>query len=100
MRRQGLSFGQRVEGIYAQRISMRYSASRKDSPSHPGLPNQYLRRALRKKKGHDVNISFQDAENIVGRELAATLRDTSLRIYLKAAEDGGTKRYHYRRYKI
>ncbi len=37
-------------------------------------------------EGHDINISFKETENIVGNEMAAKLRDVSLRIYSKARE--------------
>ena len=37
-------------------------------------------------QGHDINISFEDAANIVGREMAASLRDVSLKIYSRAQE--------------
>ena len=37
-------------------------------------------------EGHDINISFQETENIVGAEMTAKLRDVSLRIYSKARE--------------
>ena len=37
-------------------------------------------------EGHDINISFKETENIVGDEMAAKLRDVSLRIYSKARE--------------
>jgi len=37
-------------------------------------------------EGHDINISFEETENIVGNEMAARLRDVSLRIYSKARE--------------
>ena len=37
-------------------------------------------------EGHDINISFKETENIVGNEMAARLRDVSLRIYSKARE--------------
>ena len=37
-------------------------------------------------EGHDMNISFKETENIVGDEMAAKLRDVSLRIYSKARE--------------
>jgi phosphoribosylaminoimidazole-succinocarboxamide synthase len=42
-------------------------------------------------QGHDINISFQDVENIVGAELAGKLRDTSLKIYSKARDMAGKK---------
>ncbi len=37
-------------------------------------------------KGHDINISFEEAGKIVGRETAGKLRETSLAIYSKARE--------------
>ncbi len=37
-------------------------------------------------EGHDINISFEETEKIVGSEMAARLRDVSLRIYSKARE--------------
>ncbi len=37
-------------------------------------------------EGHDINISFEETEKIVGRAVAARLRDSSLRIYAKARE--------------
>jgi len=36
--------------------------------------------------GHDVNITFEELKNLVGVELAAKLREVSLKIYLKASE--------------
>jgi phosphoribosylaminoimidazole-succinocarboxamide synthase len=35
---------------------------------------------------HDINISFDDAANLIGRELAEQVRDVSLSIYRMAAE--------------
>lgn len=35
---------------------------------------------------HDVNISFQDMVNIVGKEVAEKLRDLSLKLYIKARD--------------
>ncbi len=37
-------------------------------------------------EGHDINISFAETGKIVGTEIAAKLRDTSIRIYTKARE--------------
>lgn len=37
-------------------------------------------------EGHDINITFKEAEGIVGKELANKLRDISLRIYTKARD--------------
>jgi phosphoribosylaminoimidazole-succinocarboxamide synthase len=35
-------------------------------------------------EGHDINISFQEMSKIIGNEMAARLRDVSLKIYSKA----------------
>ncbi|MBI5049287.1 MAG: phosphoribosylaminoimidazolesuccinocarboxamide synthase [Nitrospirae bacterium] len=37
-------------------------------------------------EGHDINISFEQVRNIVGDEMAAKLRDTSIRIFSKARD--------------
>jgi len=37
-------------------------------------------------EGHDINISFEETERIVGKERAVQLRQTSLRIYSKARD--------------
>ena len=37
-------------------------------------------------KGHDINITFREAGNMVGSDLAGTLRDISLHIYSKACD--------------
>ncbi|HMK50742.1 MAG TPA: phosphoribosylaminoimidazolesuccinocarboxamide synthase [Thermodesulfovibrionales bacterium] len=42
--------------------------------------------STKEEQGHDVNISFDELVNIIGKELASTLRDTSLRIYRTASE--------------
>lgn len=36
--------------------------------------------------GHDVNISYAQAEELLGKELAGKVRDASLRLYKEAAE--------------
>jgi phosphoribosylaminoimidazole-succinocarboxamide synthase len=36
--------------------------------------------------GHDINISFEETEKIVGKSVAEKLRDTSLSIYAKARD--------------
>ncbi len=36
--------------------------------------------------GHDVNITFKELQNLVGRETAAKLKEVSIGIYLKASE--------------
>ncbi len=49
------------------------------------LPEPIFTPATKAESGHDLNISFDDAANIVGREAAARLRDLTLSIYSKAA---------------
>src|SRR5436853_6460830 len=36
--------------------------------------------------GHDENISFAEAEKLIGKALAAKVRDTSIRLYKEAAD--------------
>jgi phosphoribosylaminoimidazole-succinocarboxamide synthase len=40
---------------------------------------------------HDENISFADMENRIGKELAAKMRDTSIRLYQTAADYAATR---------
>jgi len=40
----------------------------------------------KEEQGHDMNITFEEVENRVGKELASKLRDMSLSIYGKARE--------------
>jgi len=42
--------------------------------------------ATKAETGHDINISFDEAARILGRNVAEELRDTSLRVYSAAAE--------------
>lgn len=42
-------------------------------------------------EGHDINITFKQAEDIIGRELAQKLRDTSLQIYSRAQNNAEKK---------
>lgn len=41
--------------------------------------------------GHDVNIPFEDVIRLVGQDLAARLKDVSIRVYSKAREIAGKK---------
>ena len=41
--------------------------------------------------GHDINISFDETREIVGEEMAAKLKNTSLKIYERARDFAGTK---------
>lgn len=42
--------------------------------------------STKEEQGHDINITFEQTENIVGKELAEKLRDISLSIYNKARD--------------
>jgi phosphoribosylaminoimidazole-succinocarboxamide synthase len=40
---------------------------------------------------HDENITYAEAENVVGKELAARVRDTAIRLYTEAADYAATR---------
>jgi phosphoribosylaminoimidazole-succinocarboxamide synthase len=50
------------------------------------LPEPIFTPSTKEEQGHDINISFSEVENIIGKELSEKLRDTSLRIYSRARE--------------
>ncbi len=50
------------------------------------LPEPIFTPATKSSEGHDVNISYAELENRVGRELAARLRDRALAIYAEGSE--------------
>jgi phosphoribosylaminoimidazole-succinocarboxamide synthase len=51
------------------------------------LPEPIFTPATKEEKGrHDMNISFDRMETVVGRELAGKVRDASLALYQKAAD--------------
>jgi phosphoribosylaminoimidazole-succinocarboxamide synthase len=50
------------------------------------LPEPIFTPATKAESGHDENITFEEAERIVGRQTATRLRDLTLRIYTKAAD--------------
>ena len=49
------------------------------------LPEPIFTPATKATSGHDENISFEQASALVGKELAARVRDVSLEIYRRAA---------------
>lgn len=55
------------------------------------LPEPIFTPATKAETGHDENISFEQAANAIGREAAATLRDSSKAIYQKAADYAATR---------
>lgn len=50
------------------------------------LPHPIFTPATKATDGHDINISFQQMAEYLGRELAESLRDLSIKIYQKAAD--------------
>ena len=50
------------------------------------LPEPIFTPATKSSTGHDINISFDETVNIVGRDSAETLRELTLRIYSLAVE--------------
>jgi phosphoribosylaminoimidazole-succinocarboxamide synthase len=50
------------------------------------LPDPIFTPATKAETGHDENISFAQAENLIGSDLAAAARELSLKIYLNARE--------------
>ncbi|MBF0457403.1 MAG: phosphoribosylaminoimidazolesuccinocarboxamide synthase [Nitrospirae bacterium] len=50
------------------------------------LPEPIFTPSTKAEKGHDVNISFDEAVSIVGRDIAGKIKDLSLAIYDKAVD--------------
>lgn len=50
------------------------------------LPEPIFTPATKEESGHDINISYEQMVEIVGRDVAQELRDKSLDIYRRAAE--------------
>jgi phosphoribosylaminoimidazole-succinocarboxamide synthase len=50
------------------------------------LPEPVFTPSTKAEEGHDVNISFEEAVSLVGRELAEQARDVSLAAYRRGAE--------------
>jgi phosphoribosylaminoimidazole-succinocarboxamide synthase len=50
------------------------------------LPEPIFTPATKEETGHDVNISFERMSEIIGADLAAQLRNLTLRIYKRAAD--------------
>jgi phosphoribosylaminoimidazole-succinocarboxamide synthase len=50
------------------------------------LPEPIFTPSTKAESGHDLNITFDEAVQIVGREKAEKIRDLTLRIYTRAAE--------------
>jgi phosphoribosylaminoimidazole-succinocarboxamide synthase len=55
------------------------------------LPEPIFTPATKAESGHDENISFGEAERLIGPELAARVRDVSIRLYREASEYAASK---------
>src|SRR5438105_12697498 len=55
------------------------------------LPEPIFTPATKAETGHDENISFQQAEKLIGAEMAAKVRDVSIRLYKEAADYAATR---------
>ena len=64
------------------------------------LPEPIFTPATKAQSGHDENISFETMSSMVDAELAARLRDLTLKIYGRAAEYAQNSRHHHRRHEI
>ncbi len=55
------------------------------------LPQPIFTPATKAETGHDENIPFAEVEKKIGKELAAKVRDVSIRLYKEAADYAATK---------
>jgi len=55
------------------------------------LPEPIFTPATKAESGHDENISFAEVEKLIGKELAAKVRDISIRLYKEASEYAAAK---------
>jgi len=55
------------------------------------LPEPIFTPATKAESGHDENISFAEVEKLIGKELAAKVRDISIRLYKEASEYAATR---------
>ena len=55
------------------------------------LPEPIFTPATKAETGHDENIPFSEVERLIGKELAARVRDVSIRLYQEAADYAATR---------
>ena len=55
------------------------------------LPAPIFTPATKAAEGHDENISFAEAEKLIGKPLAAKVRDVSIRLYREASDYAATR---------
>ena len=83
----GYLSGSGLEGLPADRRGVRDRAARPACASPTGCPSRSSPRRPRRSEGHDENIDFERAAELVGdRALAERVRDVSIAVYEHAAE--------------
>jgi phosphoribosylaminoimidazole-succinocarboxamide synthase len=55
------------------------------------LPEPIFTPATKAETGHDENIPFSEVERLIGKELAARVREVSIRLYKEAADYAATR---------
>jgi phosphoribosylaminoimidazole-succinocarboxamide synthase len=55
------------------------------------LPEPIFTPATKAAEGHDENIPFEEVEKLIGKDVAARVRETSIRLYKEAAEYAATR---------
>jgi len=55
------------------------------------LPEPIFTPATKAESGHDENIPFEQVEKLIGKALAARVREVSIRLYQEAAEYAATR---------
>ena len=55
------------------------------------LPAPIFTPASKAEEGHDENISFEDVEQLIGKDIAAKVRDISIRLYTEASDYAAKK---------
>ena len=55
------------------------------------LPEPIFTPATKAESGHDENISFEEAEKLIGADLARKVREVSIRLYKEASEYAASK---------
>ena len=55
------------------------------------LPAPIFTPATKAEEGHDENILFEEVEKLVGKDLAAKVRDVSIRLYQEASDYAATR---------
>ena len=55
------------------------------------LPEPIFTPSTKAEEGHDINITFDELIDIVGKEVAETLRELSLKLYIKASNYAESK---------